>query len=170
MTDEGDTEENDDEEEDEEEEEEEEDEEEEDGEVHNDGPDWEPNDDNDHPPPVDQNTSRVELVVSESDKDTDLPISDNTTIPSHDRLCSKTAANARDALSLAWPKMDRRTREKFVRKYIVHQQTDDQLKEYIATTIERQCNNDETALFSGAATLVSWAKSEETPNNSSDSE
>jgi hypothetical protein len=158
----------DDEDEDEDDEDEDEDDEDEaedeDDEVHNE------NDDNNPPPPMDQNTHRVELVVTESDEDNDLPISDNTTIPSHDRLCSKTAANARDALPPAWSKMSRNKRMKTFKQYWVHQLTCDEIYEILECIIAKQCNIDENAKLCGAAELVQVATAEETPNNSSDSE
>ena len=123
-----------------------------------------------------ENQSRVQLIVTESDEESsesneeELPISDNTTIPSHNRLCSKTAANARDALPLAWPKMSRNKRMKNFKEYWLQQLTCDEMYAIEERIIAKQCNIDENAKLCGAAELVYLATTEETPNNSSDSE
>ena len=121
----------------------------------------------------DENQSRVQLIVTESDEESgtesneeELPISDNTTIPSHNRLCSKTAANARDALPLAWPKMSRNKRMKNFKEYWLQQLTCDEMYAIEERIIAKQCNIDENAKLCGAATLVSLANSEEIPSNS----
>jgi hypothetical protein len=119
-----------------------------------------------------ENQSRVQLIVTESDEESsesneeELPISDNTTIPSHNRLCSKTAANARDALPLAWPKMSRNKRMKNFKEYWLQQLTCDEMYAIEERIIAKQCNIDENAKLCGAATLVSLANSEEIHSNS----
>ena len=122
----------------------------------------------------DDQQDELQLVITESDEgssesneDTDLPISDNTTIPSHNRLCSKTAANARDALPLAWPKMSRNKRMKNFKEYWLQQLTCDEIYAIEEGIIAKQCNIDENAKLCGAATLVKIATSEETSSNSS---
>lgn len=121
----------------------------------------------------DENQSRVQLIVTESDEESgtesneaELPISDNTTIPSHNRLCSKTAANARDALPHAWPKMSRNERMKNFNRDWLPQLTCDEMYTIVERIIAKQCNIDENAKLCGAATLVSLANSEEIPSNS----
>jgi len=123
-----------------------------------------------------ENQSRVQLIVTESDEESsesneeELPISDNTTIPSHNRLCPKTAANARDALPIAWPKMSRNKRMKNFKEDWVQQLTCDEMYAIEEDIIAKQCYIDENAKLCGAAELVYLATTEETPNNSSDSE
>ena len=118
----------------------------------------------------DEDVEDDDVQDEDDDDEEELPISDNTTIPSHDRLCSKTAANARDALPLAWAKMSRNKRMKNFKEDWVHQLTCDEMYAIEERIIAKQCNIDENAKLCGAAELVYLATAEETPNNSSDSE